>query len=325
MFFIRVFVRSTVILVETKQILMKKETLYRFFDGTATFYEEQQVKEWVEQTDDNLTTLLKARKEFDTILLAGNKASLSKRYSASRAWIIGLSAAVVAILTISVIYLFFNQEQSENYNTLIVPPGQRINLILSDNTNLWLNANTKLRYPTEFSKDNRTVFLDGEAYFEVSEDHSNPFIVKTAQGDVRVTGTTFNVEAYSQYNSFNTSLFEGGVDIYRDEEKLITLLPNQKSTCQNNQLVISKIEDSDIYLWREGLIAFKNKELEEILNTLEKYFNVEIQISATNLPKHTYTGKFRQSDGVGYALRVLQRSIRFTYDRNEETGVIYVK
>jgi len=78
-------------------------------------------------------------------------------------------------------------------------------------------------------------------------------------------------------------------------------------------------------LWRNGLIAFNNKQLEEILLSLEKYFDIKIQIDSKKLPQHTYTGKFRQSDGVDYALRVLQRSIRFTYERNEETGTIYIR
>ena len=90
-------------------------------------------------------------------------------------------------------------------------------------------------------------------------------------------------------------------------------------------MLISKIQDTDDYLWKNGLIAFNNKQLKDILISLEKYFDINIQIDSEKLPQHTYTGKFRQSDGVDYALRVLQRSIRFNYERNEETGTIYIK
>jgi len=144
-------------------------------------------------------------------------------------------------------------------------------------------------------------------------------------GDVQVTGTAFNVEAYSKHNSFETSLFTGSVDIYRNEAKLASLNPNEKSTLEDNELIVSKITDTDEYLWRKGLIAFNNKKLDEILLSLEKYFDVEIHIDSKSLPQHTYTGKFRQSDGVDYALRVLQRSIHFTYTRDENTGKIYIK
>lgn len=306
---------------------MNKETLYRFFEGTATLDEERRIREWMERSEANFHSLLKARKEYDSMMLVGTESYREQKrvVPTLSLWITGISAAVAMVLIIGGLYLFTGKSHPGQYNTVIVPPGQRINLILSDNTNLWLNANTSFRYPTEFAKDNRTVFLDGEAYFEVSENKKQPFIVKTEQGDVHVTGTAFNVEAYSRYNNFNTSLFEGGVDIYKDERRLVSLKPNEKRTLENNQLVISTITDSEVYLWRDGLIAFNNRKLEEILFTLGKYFDVDIQVGTDNLPQRTYTGKFRQSDGVEYALRVLQRSIRFTYEREEGTGIIYIK
>ena len=167
--------------------------------------------------------------------------------------------------------------------------------------------------------------MDGEAYFDVSKNKKKPFIVKTDQGDVLVTGTSFNVEAYSTFDTFETSLFEGSVEIHKNDAKLTTLKPNEKATINDNKVLISKIQDTDDYLWKNGLIAFNNKQLKDILISLEKYFDINIQIDSEKLPQHTYTGKFRQSDGVDYALRVLQRSIRFNYERNEETGIIYIK
>ena len=237
----------------------------------------------------------------------------------------GIAAAVILVLIVGGLYLFRFVNKSEQYNTILVPPGQRINLILSDNSNVWLNANTTFRYPTQFSKKNRTIFLDGEAYLDVSKNKRKPFIIKTKQGDIRVTGTSLNVEAYSKYDSFETSLFTGSVDIYRNEAKVVSLKPNEKSTLDNDELIISNIIDTDEYLWRKGLIVFNNKKLEDILLSLEKYFDVSIQINSKSLPQHTYTGKFRQSDGVDYALRVLQRSIQFQYERDEITGTIYIK
>ena len=309
---------------------MRGDILYRFFEGKATLSEERQIRCWINDSKINEDKFNEERAIYDTLLLhsiteSSNKSLKRDRRISLSPWIAGTAAAVILVLLISTLFLIYKKDESLQYNTVIVPAGQRINLILSDNTNLWLNANTKFRYPTEFTKGDRTVFLDGEAYFEVSENVKSPFIVKTSQGDVRVTGTSFNVEAYSQHGSFSTSLFDGGVDIYKNDAKLVSLLPNQKSSLENNQLLISKITDQDKYLWRDGLIAFKDKELEEILRTLEKYFAVDIQIDTDKLPEHTYTGKFRQTDGVDYALRVLQRSIRCTYERDEETGTVYIK
>lgn len=311
---------------------MKKETLYRFFEGKATYAEEKKIREWMEFSESHRSTFARVRKEYDTLLLAGTPSRVTPHPCRKRGafhysrWVIGISAVIAVALLIGGLHLFTGQSDKMPYNTVIVPPGQRINLILSDSTNLWLNANTTFRYPTEFAKDNRTVFLDGEAYFEVSKNEKKPFIVKTRQGNVHVTGTTLNVDAHSRNNTLTVSLFNGGVDIYNSEKKLASLQPNEKGTLKNNnQLLISPITDPDEYLWRDGLIAFKDKKLDEILQILERYFDITIKVQNKTIPHHTYTGKFRQTDGVDYALRVLQESIRFTYERDEETGIVYIK
>src|SRR5690554_840214 len=304
---------------------MNKDLLNKFFEGKTSLEEEKKIREWMEKSESNFNVFMRFRKEYDIQILRGlNSNTGKKKIIAHLLWTSGVAAVIIALI-IGGVYLFNLEDKTEHYNTIIVPAGQRINLILSDNTNLWLNANSEFKYPTDFSNENRTVYLDGEAYFEVSKDENKPFIVKTSKGDVRVTGTSFNVEAYSRFDSFKTSLFKGGVDIYKEEEKLVSLKPNQIGLLENNKLLITDISDKDQYLWREGLIAFNNKKLEEILHELEKYFDIEILINSSNLPQHTYTGKFRQSDGVDYALRVLQRSIHFTYERDEDRGTIYIK
>lgn len=304
---------------------MKRELLYRFFEGKTSIDEEKVIRQWLDQSEVNRKTFIEERKTYDALLFTSREVvSKQKKLSASTPWMISTVAAVALLLIVSGLYLFNNNHYQEQYNTILVPPGQRINLILADNSNVWLNANTTLRYPSQFSGKNRTVYLDGEGYFEVSKNKKRPFIVKTNLGDVQVTGTSFNVEAYSKYNSFETTLFTGSVDIYKNEVKLVTLKPNEKSTLENEQLLVSNITDTDKYLWRKGLIAFNNKKLEEILLSLEKYFDMDIQIDTKNLPQKTYTGKFRQSDGVDYALRVLQKSIHFTYERDEDSGRIYI-
>lgn len=192
---------------------MNKDLLFKFFEGKSSLDEEKKIREWMEESNSNFNCFMKTRREYDIQILSGsNVIASNKKKLIPLQWIVG-AAATIIILIIGGIYLFNIENNIEQYNTIIVPAGQRINLILSDNTNLWLNANTEFRYPTEFSKKNRTVYLDGEAYFEVSKDENKPFIVKTSKGDVHVTGTSFNVEAYSKFDNFVTSLFEGGVDI----------------------------------------------------------------------------------------------------------------
>ena len=304
---------------------MQKKTLHRFFEGKTTIDEEVSIRKWVEHSKKNEESFLKERLAYDVSLFSNIDRDIEyekKRYKISP-WQISTVAATALLLIISGLY-FINNNHDDQYNTIIVPAGQRINLILADETNVWLNSNTKFEYPTKFAKSERTVYLDGEAYFEVTDNKKKPFKVKTTSGDVQVTGTKFNVEAYSKMGNFETSLFEGGVDIYNNNNKLISLAPYQKSTLAGNNIIISKIEDGDEFLWKEGLIAFNNKNLDEVLVSLEKYFDIKIEIISKGLPNYTYSGKFRQTDGVEHALRVLQRSIQFTYERDEEQNTIYI-
>ncbi len=302
---------------------MDKKMLYRFFEGSASVSEEKRIKSWLDASEENHRLFFQERKMFDALLLNSYQTKQKRKIEFSP-WQISTAAAVALLLVLSGIYFLNLKNPEEQYNTILVPPGQRINLILADNSDVWLNANTTFRYPSEFSKKNRTVYLDGEAYFDVSKNEKKPFIVKTTQGDVLVTGTSFNVEAYSKFNTFEASLFEGGVEIYQNGTKLTSLKPSEKGIICNSKIVVSRIDNTDKYLWRNGLIAFENKCLEDILISLEKYFDVNIQIDLEKLPQHTYTGKFRQSDGIDYALRVLQHSIHFNFKRNKETETIYI-
>src|SRR5690554_2680051 len=181
---------------------MKRELLHRFFEGKTSLDEERQLRHWLTESEENEKILLHERMTYDALLFTPQKETNSrKRLFAFTPRMISTAAAVALLIIAGGLYLYDRSSHQEQYNTILVPPGQRINLILADNSNIWLNANTTLRYPTQFSRKNRTVYLDGEAYFEVSRNRKKPFIVKTGLGEVKVTGTSFNVEAYRDRKS----------------------------------------------------------------------------------------------------------------------------
>lgn len=307
---------------------MDRDILFRFFEGHSNVEEELAIQQWMEASDDNRDTFMRERMHYDAMLMVNvsddnvepiiRTIPLRKRMRA-------MAAAVAVLLLSGLVYLWTTRDIYVGYTTLHVPAGQRVNLILADSTEVWLNANTTFSYPISFGSEEREVRLDGEAYFEVFNDKAKPFIVKTEQGDVRVTGTKFNVSAYVGLKNFETSLFEGGVDLYKEEKKLLSLRPNQKAILKDNVMQLLAIDGDEAYLWRNGLIGFKNKKLADIFPVFEKSFNVKINVLNQSLTQTTYTGKFRQSEGVDYALRILQRSLDFTYYRDDETGTIYIK
>lgn len=314
--------------------MTNKVLLYKFFKGETSQQEEVEIKQWMEESKRNEATFYQERLLYDATLL--NKSTFENKPINNNPkrmvfWnsFIRVAAIFLLITTVGLLINEFNKDINATglLHTVIVPPGQRINLVLADNSSIWLNSNTTFKYPSRFSKKQREVYLDGEAYFEVSANEKQPFIVNTHQGGVKVTGTTFNVSAYSRFDKFETSLLEGVVGVYLkdSEEKIINIKPTQKTVVRNGKLNVRNIEDYDEFLWKEGLIAFNNKQLKDILSVLEQYFDIAIRIEDNWLPENTYTGKFRQSDGIDYALRVLQKSINFTYERDNEEQTILIK
>lgn len=314
---------------------MNKDILYRFFEGTASYEEEEQVKEWMETSPDNTREFFHERKMFDAMILLGNaktekhKKSIIHRPIPAYFKEISKIAALVAI-TLGLSWLY-QQEKFENMaqsiNIITVPAGQRVNLTLPDGTNIWLNSRSTLQYPALFSGNNREVKLDGEAYFDVKHNAKKPFIVSTKKYNVKVLGTKFNVDSYSNIGHFSTALIEGSVKIIdkKNTAKEILLSPDNKVFLQNGKLEISAISNYDDYRWKEGLICFKDIKFSELMVEFEKCYGFRILIKNKLVEDFECSGKFRQSDGIDYALRVLQNNIHFTFTRDDDSTIIYIK
>lgn len=309
---------------------LNRELLYRFFNKETTLEEEKKIRLWIEESDENRQEFFRERKLFDAILLHGDLAYKKVRTRFYIPWrrIVAAFSGVAAIvlLTIYVTTYFLQQSfRDETMNTVIVPQGQRVSLTLADGTKVWLNAKTKMEYPQSFKAfDERIVKVDGEAYFEVSKNKNRPFIVKTSKGDVEVLGTKFYVSAYATTDIFETSLIEGRVKVHTAYEDM-TLYPRDKAVLQNGILTRKHIDDMDIYRWRDGLYCFKNLSFEDVLKQFEIYYDVRFVKENPQMANPKLNGKFRLIDGVDYALRVLQREVGFSFRRDEETSVIYLK
>lgn len=314
---------------------MNKETLYKFFEGNTSLKEEEAVKRWLEESEENLQTLFKERKLFDAMLLLGNEKEIrkgKKKFSINlnslRTELIKI-AAVVAITLVGS-YFYYESVLDKDLmamQTISVPAGQRISFTMTDGTNVWLNARTSLTYPVKFGKKNRQVILDGEAYFDVAKDKTKPFVVKTEKYNVEVLGTKFDVDAYSETGEFETTLMSGSVKIASldDPSEELMLKPDNKVYLQDGKLQVTPVSDYNPYRWKEGLICFKDATFLSIMKDFEKYYGLNILVKNKEVRKFFYTGKFRQTDGIDYALRVLQRDIKFTYQRDDENQIIYIE
>lgn len=319
---------------------MEKHTLYKFFAGEATEAEKCQIKAWMEEDETHRQILQEERASFDALLLTDDetweRASVcpddeigTGRRRLRRLTFFVARWAAVFLLAFMGGYVWLEHRvpaATSGLNTVTVPRGQRTELTLADGTRVCLNAGSTLTYPTGFGHDHRQVALDGEAYFEVSHDADRPFVVHTQVCDVEVLGTKFNVEAYSEENTFSAALMEGRVKVdnnYRPSE-VVYLEPHQQVRLKHGALDVSRIDNYDVYRWREGLICFSNKNFVELMTQIEKYYGVQLVVENRDLASHAFSGKFRVADGVDYLLRVLRKDVRFGYTYSENRDTIYI-
>lgn len=313
---------------------MEKEILYKFFDGKASKNEKEAVRIWLEASPENEEELFREREFFDAMILSGRMQG-HIREKKSRplhtvAMLEVIKIAAVFAITIACGTYFYKSEIrkiGQAMNTITVPAGQRVNLTLPDGTNVWLNARSEMRYPAVFTGDKREITLDGEAYFEVTHKDGKPFVVQTNKCDVEVLGTKFNVEAYSDSEDFCTSLMEGAVRVSdkKNPSEAVLLSPNYMASLKNGQLATSPISDFDVFRWKEGLICFRNMTFEELMSRFEKCYGIRIIVENKQVVNYVCSGKFRISDGIDNALRILQKDAKYSFERNKDESVIHIK
>lgn len=312
---------------------MEKGTLYRFFAGEASNTEKEAIKRWLEEDVAHQQVLLSERAFYDAVMLADEKKIAAIRrpaYNFGRLAQQSMKWAAVLLVAFISSYMYFDAQYGSfdaAANTITVPPGQRVNLSLSDGTKVYLNAGSSFTYPSLFAGNMREVELNGEAFFEVSANKKRPFIVRTHVCDVEVLGTKFNVDAYEQGDSFSAALMEGKIKVKNNlnPSNVVLLSPNNKVTLSQGKLDVSSISDYDVYRWKEGLICFKNLNFVDLMKRIEKYYGIELVVENQSLSKHSFSGKFRISDGIENLLRVLQKDVSYQYTRSEDGNVIYIK
>ncbi|MDR3141443.1 MAG: FecR domain-containing protein [Tannerellaceae bacterium] len=240
----------------------------------------------------------------------------------------GYAAAVVLLaMSVHFYHVYSYQHTIDTSETsLFVPAGQRVSLTLSDGTTVWLNARTRLTYPTAFVGNQRRVSIEGEAFFEVAKDKDKPFIVSANGSEIKVLGTTFNVYSYSDEPVSRISLLEGSVQVRckTSPDIEVTLRPQEEAIFQNQTMTIGKIPNNDYFLWREGIYSFENETLSNILKKLELYYDIKIEVKDPAILKWKYTVKFRQRDGIDEILRALCKVYPLKIRKNEEKNIVKI-
>ncbi len=196
------------------------------------------------------------------------------------------------------------------YNTLENPRGSKVQPItLSDGTKVWLNSESSLRYPVYFNENDRKVVLTGEAYFEVTKNAAKPFKVNLAgKGEVKVLGTHFNINSYTDEQTINTTLLEGKVKLSEPSNRNSTILSpgEQARLYSNGQIAVNKDSDMDeIMAWKNGSFIFDNQDIENIMRQLSRWYDVDINYQG-KISKETYSGIVSRQSNITQVLKIME-------------------
>jgi ferric-dicitrate binding protein FerR (iron transport regulator) len=230
------------------------------------------------------------------------------------------------------IYNFRTDPMQYTEKELFTKPGTRIKIQLEDGTRVWLNDGTKIRYPEKFASGERHVFLDGEAYFEVTSNPEKPFIVENPMVKTVVTGTSFNIRGYSSDHYFEATLSNGEVQLMKDNRE-IRMLPGQQVQYNNrdDQFFTRKVDPAIYSSWIEGRLILKDESFSVAMLKLSRWYNADIMIQDKALKDYLLTAtieneKIEQTlEHIAYALPVKYRIEKQRNSENAKTTVYMMK
>lgn len=203
---------------------------------------------------------------------------------------------------------------TDQLNKIETPNGGQYQINLPDGSKVWLNAGSSLVFPNHFTHNERKVQLHGEAYFEIAHDKNKPFWVVTDKQSIKVLGTKFNVNAYSDQNHTITSLVEGSVSLHPqgNNTQVRLLKPGQRASLVGHHLTIEKYEVENDIAWKNGLFVFSNESIRAVMTKIARWYNIEINYR-DNVTTDLYNGTISKFDKVENILSMLEKTntVRF--------------
>lgn len=212
--------------------------------------------------------------------------------------------------------------QTVKYNTLSTPMGGQYQLSLPDGSKVWLNSGSSIRFPTAFIGKERVIELKGEAYFDIKENRKIPFIVRTNNSmDIKVLGTQFNVMAYDDEKSINTTLLEGSVQILK-ESGTAFLEPGQAAILNKGtgKIKVAEADIDEAVAWKNGYFIFSNENIESIMRKVSRWYNIEVDYQG-NLSNKDFVGTISRDKNISELLKMLELTgaIHFKVDGRRVT------
>ena len=208
-------------------------------------------------------------------------------------WSARVASVILLLLMTGLSVHYYTMSQMIMPDIIVsVEKGQKANVVLPDGSKVWVNSDSRLSYGSRFNQKERVLSLEGEAYFEVTPDKDRPFIVETDELAVRALGTSFNVKSYEEEKDVSTVLMTGKVEVTSDYDRLV-LNPNERIVFnkQTGHMEKSTVENTGDYInWKYNALTFNGETFENIVHTLERYYNTRIVFESETLKKYRFTG-----------------------------------
>ncbi len=214
------------------------------------------------------------------------------------------------------------KQDSLIYNTIVIPRKGEYKVMLSDGSVIWLNAESKLKYPQKFIGNERRVFLEGEAYFEVAHNSNMPFVVETEAQELTVLGTKFNITAFPNETAVQSTLVSGSVKInIKNSDKRVLLIPGQQAIVnkESQLLKVNSVDVHEIIAWKEGFFSLENVTMEEFLNRLSRWYDVNFVFENEKAKTLAFKGSVPRYDNLISVLDMLQAisPVKFKYQKDK--------
>lgn len=212
------------------------------------------------------------------------------------------------------------------YNELIVPAGGEYRLVLSDGSVVYMNSESRLKYPVKFIEDKRVVKLEGEAYFDVTHDEQHPFIVHTEQLNVKVLGTGFNVMAYKGDARTEVTLVPGKVDVKSKNISEI-LTPSRQFVMNNDtrEYEVRSVNVNTYVDWKNGILNFDAMPLEELGEKVSRWYGVKFFFSKESLKYLKFSGAFKKYNNIDYILDLIEATTDVSFELKGDVVIVNEK
>lgn len=313
----------------------------RSLNGNCSDEELQELKSWIEESPGNKKEYLALKDVWDMIRLpkSGIEDQLARFYKnqyekanqSRRLWIRYSTAAAAILLIgllISILTPQINVFQPEATQVFSVPLGSRSTVLLADGTEVCLNSGSELKYSSHYSANNRVVSLSGEGFFHVKTDKEHPFIVKTTDFDVKVTGTQFNVCTYSENKFSSTTLAEGKIQIKMNgSNQTFDVKPKEKFEINRSthKYTLGNTDIESEIAWKDGKFIFKGIPFPELIQRLERWYDVKLHYSDPELKTYTFNGRFKNQETIWQVLDALKWTTPIDYQKTKlrEFTIVY--